>query len=116
MVSACTCCSDAYAALEQILALPFTSRWTRAPQPAHRKRRARRGRLDVPTLTTRSGGICFVDPLHADPQSRRLLAEVAGELPMRPLADLLVRLLAQADPRLVSRTSPPHAAHPSRWQ
>src|SRR5262245_52287081 len=62
------------------------------PKPAS----ARRGGLDVPTHTTRSGGIRFVDPLHADPQPRRLLVEVADDLPMRPLADLLVGDPAQA--------------------
>ena len=33
-----------------------------------------RGGLDAPTLTTRSGGIRLVDPLHAGPQPRRVSA------------------------------------------
>ena len=54
----------------------------------------------MPTHTTRSRRICLINPLNADAQSRRLLAEIAGELPMRPLADLLIGPFAQADPRL----------------
>ena len=54
----------------------------------------------MPTVTTRSGGIALINPLHADPQPRRLLGEVAGELPMWPLADLLVGHAAQTDARL----------------
>ena len=54
----------------------------------------------MPTHTTRSGGIRLLDPLDRDANTRRLLGEGAGELPMRPLADLLVRLLAQTHPRL----------------
>src|SRR5262249_42056257 len=58
------------------------------------------GGLDVPTYTTRSGGLRFIYPLNDDAQPRRLLGQVAADLSMGPLADLLVRDLAQADPRL----------------
>src|SRR5690348_1576247 len=61
---------------------------------------ARRGRLDVPTHTTRSRRIRLVDPFDGDALSRGRLTEVPCELPMRPLADPLVRLLAQTDASL----------------
>ena len=71
----------------------------------------------MPTHTTGLRRIRLVDPLHADPQPRRLLGEVAGELPMRPLADLLVRPLTQAHPVWMSRTSPTAIRlTPSSWQ
>src|SRR5215831_9968670 len=91
-----------------MLLAPFTSRCTRAPQPEHRKRRPRGEegwmcpltQLDVPAHTTGFRRIRFINPLHDHPQPRCLFAEIAGELPMRPLADLLIGSLAQADPGL----------------
>src|SRR5262249_18453234 len=55
----------------------------------------RPGRVDMPTHTTRSRRICLVNPLDRDAQPRRLLVQIPSELPMRPLADLLVRHPAQ---------------------
>src|SRR5262245_56754610 len=72
------------------------------PKPAP----ARRGGLDLPSHTTNSRRIRLVDPLDRDAPSRRLLGQIACELPMRPLTDLLVGLLAQAHPVWMSRTSP----------
>src|SRR5215467_10198751 len=54
----------------------------RAAAQAPKAAPARRGRLDVPTHTTRSGGIRLVDPLDHHPQPRRLLGEIAGDLSM----------------------------------
>ena len=54
----------------------------------------------MPTHTTGSGGRRLIDPLDHHPQPRRRLGERAGELPVWPLAALLVGLLAQADPGL----------------
>ncbi len=74
---------------------------------------ARRGRLDVPTVTTGSRRVRLVDPLYRDPQARGLLGKRAGELPMRPLADLLIGSFAQAHSRLdVAHISHRDAAHP----
>ena len=71
----------------------------------------------MPTHTACSRRIRLVDPLDRDANTRRLLAHVAGELPMGPLADLLIRLLAQADPVWMSRTSPTAMRFtPSVWQ
>ena len=69
----------------------------------------------MPTHTTGSGGRRLIDPLDHHPQPRRLLAHVAGELPVWPLAARLVGLLvarlvgllAQAHPGL-ELTHVPH--------
>src|SRR5215472_2407728 len=44
-----------------------------------------RGGLDVPTHTTLSGGLRFIDPRNDDAQPRRLLGQVAADLSMGPL-------------------------------
>src|SRR5262245_48762111 len=51
---------------------------------------ARRGGLDAPTVATGSGRLALVDPVDTDAPPRRLLPHIAGELPMRPPAALLV--------------------------
>jgi hypothetical protein len=66
------------------------------PKPAS----ARRGRLDMPTVTAGLRRIRLVNPLDYHAQLRHLLAEGAGELSVRPLADLLIRLPAQTHCRL----------------
>ena len=52
----------------------------------------------MPTHVTGSGRIRFIDPLDHHPS--RLLAHVAGELPMGPLAARLVADVAKAHPGL----------------
>ena len=55
----------------------------------------------------------LIDPLHDHPQPRRLFGEIASELPMRLLADLLVADRAQGDAGLdVAHISHCDAAHP----
>ena len=77
---------------------------------------ARRGGLDVPTVTTGSRRIRLVDPLDHHADTRRLLALVAGKLPVRPLAALLVADRAQADPVWRSRACPTaRCVTPSTW-
>jgi hypothetical protein len=49
---------------------------------------------------TGSGGITLVNPRHRHAHPRGFLGHLAGELPVRPLADLLVGLPAQTDARL----------------
>ena len=61
---------------------------------------ARRGRLDMPTVTAGLRRIRLVNPLDYHAQLRHLLAEGAGELSVRPLTDLLIRLPAQTHCRL----------------
>jgi hypothetical protein len=50
--------------------------------------------VTVPALTARLGGRGFLNPLHLDAPSRRLLTQIPHELAMGPLADLLVGLRA----------------------
>src|SRR5215831_19464595 len=78
----------------------------RAPKAAS----ARRGGLDMPTVTAGLRRIRLVHPFDYPAHPRRLLAEGAGELPMWPLADLLIRLPAQTHPRLDVAHIPHRAA------
>jgi hypothetical protein len=67
------------------------------------------------TMAACPGRICLVNPVNADPQSRRLLAQIARELAMRPLADLLIGLRCQAYARLdVTNISQRDLAHTFR--
>jgi hypothetical protein len=56
--------------------------------------------LDVPTVTAGLRRIRLVDPLDHHAQPRCLLTQIVGELPMWPLADLLIRLPTQTHPGL----------------
>ena len=70
----------------------------------------------MPTVTTGSRRIRLIDPLDHHADTRRLLALVAGKLPVRPLAALLVADRAQADPVWRSRACPTaRCVTPSTW-
>src|SRR5262249_7179872 len=78
------------------------------PQPAS----ARRAGMDRSTAATGARRVAFVEVFDADPQRLRLLRQIADELPMGPLADLLVGRLPQAHPCLdVAHLPHRHGGH-----